>query len=99
MTAQIMARPRTTTAVPDDADRRLGQHLLDVVRRQDAAVPADRRAPRTAGEMRARQRAAHGQTACGSCSGNGGRTESTTSGGVTREHWVRCGDCQGRGTG
>jgi DnaJ-class molecular chaperone len=97
MTAQIMARPRPTTAVPGDAERRLGAHLLDVVRRQDAAVHAARRVPRTAGEMRARQRAALGQTACGSCQGSGGKTESTTSGGVTREHWVRCNSCNGTG--
>ncbi|WP_459740936.1 hypothetical protein [Streptomyces sp. E-15] len=32
----------------------LGAHLLAVVRAQDAVIPADRRAPRTAAEMRAR---------------------------------------------
>ncbi|MFJ4633589.1 hypothetical protein [Streptomyces sp. NPDC088847] len=59
MTAQIMTRPRPTAAGPDDdASRRLGQHLLDVVRRQDAAIPADRRVPRTVAEMRARLEAA-----------------------------------------
>ncbi|MFJ9634935.1 hypothetical protein ACIRU8_45320 [Streptomyces sp. NPDC101175] len=54
MTAQIMTRPRPDEAEPEGANRRLGQHLLDVVRRQDAAVPAGRRAPRTVAEMRAR---------------------------------------------
>ncbi|MGW1270087.1 hypothetical protein [Streptomyces sp. NPDC002491] len=48
-----MTRTRPVTA-EQDAHRRLGQHLLDVVRRQDAAIPADRRAPRTVAEMRAR---------------------------------------------
>ncbi|MFF5435541.1 hypothetical protein ACFY5K_36835 [Streptomyces griseofuscus] len=32
----------------------LGAHLLATVRAQDAAIPADRRAPRTVAEMRAR---------------------------------------------
>lgn len=50
MTTKIMTRPQH---VPDrqDAERRLGDHLLDVVRRQDAALPADRRARRTLAEM------------------------------------------------
>ncbi|MFG2351991.1 hypothetical protein [Streptomyces phaeochromogenes] len=58
MTAQIMARTRPDTAGTEDANRRLGAHLLDVVRRQDAAIPADRRAPRTVAQMRARLAAA-----------------------------------------
>ncbi|MEU5599200.1 hypothetical protein [Streptomyces sp. NPDC020298] len=44
---------RTTTA-GQDACRRLGEHLLTVVREQDARIPAERRAPRTVAEMRAR---------------------------------------------
>ncbi|MEU3341831.1 hypothetical protein [Streptomyces sp. NPDC006668] len=48
-----MTRPRPAPA-DHDAHRRLGQHLLDVVRRQDAVIPAVRRAPRTVAEMRAR---------------------------------------------
>ncbi|WP_314416134.1 hypothetical protein [Streptomyces sp. DSM 40484] len=67
MTAQIMARPRPGTAGPDDANRRLGQHLLDVVRRQDAAIPAERRAPRTVAEMRARLAERMADDACGLC--------------------------------
>ncbi|MDQ1033644.1 hypothetical protein QFZ75_000060 [Streptomyces sp. V3I8] len=58
MTAQIIARTRPATADTDAANRKLGQHLLDVVRRQDAAIPADRRAPRTLADMRARLAAA-----------------------------------------
>jgi DnaJ-class molecular chaperone len=75
----------------------LGAHLLDVVRRQDAAIPAERRAPRTVAEMRARQIAASGQQACGSCGGAGGHTVDSSEGGVTRQHWVRCGACGGTG--
>ncbi|MFD4974610.1 hypothetical protein [Streptomyces sp. NPDC058424] len=44
-----MTRPR-----PRDTHRRLGHHLLAVVRAQDAAIPAHRRVPRTAAQMRAR---------------------------------------------
>ncbi|MDQ1022474.1 hypothetical protein QF035_000056 [Streptomyces umbrinus] len=58
MTTQIMTRTRPDTAGTEDANRRLGAHLLDVVRRQDAAIPADRRAPRTVAQMRARLAAA-----------------------------------------
>ncbi|MFE7935656.1 hypothetical protein ACFU6S_44440 [Streptomyces sp. NPDC057456] len=51
----IDSMPRTRpTRAAQDADHRLGQHLLNVVRRQDAAIPAFRRAPRTVAEMRAR---------------------------------------------
>ncbi|MFD5814756.1 hypothetical protein [Streptomyces sp. NPDC127038] len=49
-----MTRPITT----DDAQRRLEQHLLAVVRDQDARIPYERRAPRTLAEMRARLAAA-----------------------------------------
>ncbi|MEU5632141.1 hypothetical protein ACH47C_23525 [Streptomyces rishiriensis] len=88
-----------TQPVPaeQDATRRLGQHLLDVVHRQDEAIPARRRAPRTVAEMRARQIAASGQQACGTCHGTGGKTVDTSSGGVTRQHWVSCGTCHGTG--
>lgn len=48
-----MTRPHPRPA-DGDAARRLGQHLLAVVRAQDARIPADRRVPRTAAEMRAR---------------------------------------------
>ncbi|WP_333737270.1 hypothetical protein [Streptomyces sp. IBSBF 2806] len=48
-----MTRTRPVPA-EQDANHRLGKHLLDVVRSQDAAIPADRRAPRTVAEMRAR---------------------------------------------
>lgn len=48
-----MTRTPVATA-EQDANRRLGQHLLAVVRAQDAAIPAHRRAPRTVAEMRAR---------------------------------------------
>lgn len=80
-----------------DANRRLGQHLLDVVRRQDAAIPVGRRAPRTVADMRARQIAASGQQACGTCHGTGGKTVDTSSGGITRQSWVSCGTCHGTG--
>ncbi|KPC78279.1 hypothetical protein ADL27_48325 [Streptomyces sp. NRRL F-6602] len=52
--ARMTHRPPAHTPPVGDADRRLGQHLLDVVRAQDAAIPAHRRVPRTATEMRAR---------------------------------------------
>ncbi|WP_437077474.1 hypothetical protein [Streptomyces sp. enrichment culture] len=42
---------RTRGVEPEAA---LGEHLLAVVRAQDAAIPASRRVPRTAAEMRAR---------------------------------------------
>ncbi|MGW2464466.1 hypothetical protein ACWC2M_36625 [Streptomyces sp. NPDC001761] len=47
----------------------LGAHLLAVVRAQDAAIPAGRRAPRTVAEMRARLTALteDEQDACGLC--------------------------------
>ncbi|MBQ0855718.1 hypothetical protein J8N05_47040 (plasmid) [Streptomyces sp. BH-SS-21] len=67
MTAQIMARPRPGTAGNDEANRRLGQHLLDVVRRQDAAIPAERRARRTVAEMRTRLAERMADDACGVC--------------------------------
>ncbi|MEV6533659.1 hypothetical protein AB0M86_29375 [Streptomyces sp. NPDC051639] len=97
MTAQIMARPRPGTAGGDDANHQLGAHLLDVVRRQDAAIPAARRAPRTVAEMRARLIGASGQQSCGSCGGTGGQTVDTSSGGITRQTWVSCGSCHGTG--
>jgi hypothetical protein len=65
-----MTRSRPAVAAPD-AEQRLGQHLLDVVHRQDAAIPAHRRAPRTVAEMRARLAAValyeEEQDACGLC--------------------------------
>lgn len=68
-----MTRPHSPAVTASDADRRLGQHLLDVVRRQDAAIPAHRRAPRTVAEMQARLAAAaeglyeEEPDACGLC--------------------------------
>ncbi|MEU5836379.1 hypothetical protein ABZ820_22295 [Streptomyces diacarni] len=47
-------RPSSPTSPRSEADRRLGEHLLDAVRAQDARIPAERRAPRTVAEMRAR---------------------------------------------
>ncbi|MGW6016279.1 hypothetical protein [Streptomyces sp. NPDC055210] len=67
MTAQIMARPRPGTADTNAADRQRGQRLLDVVRRQDAAVPHVRRAPRTVAEMRVRLAERLADDACGVC--------------------------------
>ncbi|MFZ4240847.1 hypothetical protein ACOZGD_37505 [Streptomyces murinus] len=60
-----MAR-RTADYEPEAA---LGAHLLAVVRTQDAAIPAERRAPRTVAEMRARLTALteDEQDACGMC--------------------------------
>ncbi|MFF4934273.1 hypothetical protein ACFY2H_36075 [Streptomyces griseofuscus] len=57
-------RPRQTE--PGTA---LGAHLLATVRAQDAAVPAERRAPRTVAEMRARLAGLYEeeQDACGIC--------------------------------
>ncbi|MCX5055094.1 hypothetical protein [Streptomyces sp. NBC_00474] len=45
-----MTRPRPATA-DQDVHRRLGRHLLDVVRAQDAAISTHRRVPRTLQEM------------------------------------------------
>ncbi|MER6466433.1 hypothetical protein ABT278_39030 [Streptomyces sp. NPDC001228] len=53
-----MADSMSRTITTDEANRRLGQHLLAVVRQQDARIPAHRRAPRTVAEMRARLAAA-----------------------------------------
>ncbi|MGW5497740.1 hypothetical protein [Streptomyces olivaceoviridis] len=60
------ARSRARFTEPGAA---LGAHLLAVVRAQDAAIPADRRAPRTVAEMRARLAALteDEQDACGLC--------------------------------
>ncbi|MEU7428402.1 hypothetical protein [Streptomyces sp. NPDC040750] len=62
------ARPgrRTRSAEPGTA---LGVHLLAVVRAQDAAIPAGRRAPRTVAERRARLAALTEEEsdACGVC--------------------------------
>ncbi|MFG3207833.1 hypothetical protein [Streptomyces sp. NPDC048192] len=61
------SRARRVTA-PDAA---LGTHLLATVRAQDAAVPANRRVPRTVSEMRGRLDAAalteEESDACGVC--------------------------------
>lgn len=35
--------------------------------------------------------------ACGSCGGQGGRMEDTSSDGVLRQTWVTCGSCRGSG--
>lgn len=35
---------------------------------------------------------------CDGCGGQGGHTESSQDGGVYRQWWVRCQDCNGRGT-
>ncbi|MGW2964958.1 hypothetical protein ACWDGI_41835 [Streptomyces sp. NPDC001220] len=75
---------RTRPAPADqDANRRLGEHLLAVVREQDARIPAGRRAPRTVAEMRARLAALNlddtEQDACGMC----GR-------------WSTCSACRGQ---
>ncbi|MEU5443684.1 hypothetical protein [Streptomyces griseofuscus] len=57
-------RPRQT-----EPHLALGAHLLAVVRAQDAAIPVDRRAPRTVAEMRARLAGLYEdeQDACGIC--------------------------------
>ncbi|MGW3269056.1 hypothetical protein [Streptomyces sp. NPDC001056] len=57
-------RPRQT-----EPHLALGAHLLAVVRAQDAAIPAERRAPRTVAEMRARLAGLYEeeQDACGLC--------------------------------
>ncbi len=34
---------------------------------------------------------------CGTCQGQGGRAEDTSSGGVTRKNWRSCGTCNGSG--
>lgn len=46
--------------MPDETEgqQRLGEHLRRVIRQQDAAIPAHRRAPRTLAEMTARLRTA-----------------------------------------
>ncbi|MEU8718288.1 hypothetical protein [Streptomyces sp. NPDC048663] len=70
------------TITTDEANRRLGAHLLRVVREQDARIPAHRRATRTVAEMRVRLAAVAlddvEQDACGTC----GR-------------WTLCGPCGG----
>ncbi|MFE2383172.1 hypothetical protein [Streptomyces misionensis] len=57
-------RPRRT-----EPHLALGAHLLAAVRAQDAAIPAERRAPRTVSEMRARLAGLYEeeQDACGLC--------------------------------
>jgi DnaJ-class molecular chaperone len=35
---------------------------------------------------------------CGACGGSGGQTVDTSSDGVTRQTWIACGTCHGRGT-
>lgn len=35
--------------------------------------------------------------ACTTCQGAGGKTADTSSGGVTRKTWIRCGACHGTG--
>lgn len=66
-----MADSMTRTITTDEASRRLGQHLRAVIREQDARIPAERRAPRTVAEMRARLAAVAlddvEQDACGLC--------------------------------
>ncbi|MGW6262557.1 hypothetical protein [Streptomyces sp. NPDC055085] len=54
---------RRTTPVRSDADRSLGDLLLRMVRKQDALIPAKRRAPRTLAAMQARM----ADDACGLC--------------------------------
>ncbi|MPY36719.1 hypothetical protein FNH09_37530 [Streptomyces adustus] len=59
-----MADSISCTTTTDEAHRSLGQHLLAIVREQDARIPAEGRAPRTVAEMRARLAAAgatHGE--------------------------------------
>ncbi|MEV4975338.1 hypothetical protein [Streptomyces scopuliridis] len=78
-------------------DQRLGLYLHRLSRTMDAAIPAERRAPRTLPEMRARINIAAG-VACGACGGRGGEVVDTSSGGVTRKTWQSCGTCKGTGT-
>lgn len=80
----IDSMTRTRPALADqDANRRLGEHLLAAVREQDARIPVGRRAPRTVAEMQARLAAVTlddtEQDACGMC----GR-------------WNACSACRGR---
>ncbi|MGW3954062.1 hypothetical protein ACWEKM_24785 [Streptomyces sp. NPDC004752] len=95
--------PRHRVVRPHDSDLAgsLGAHLLDVVRRQDARIPAGWRAPRTVAEMRARLAETvppvQAQQPCGACGGAGGRTVDTSSDGVTRQNWERCTACGGTG--
>lgn len=35
---------------------------------------------------------------CGSCQGAGGTVVDTSSDGVSRQNWVSCGQCHGRGS-
>ncbi|MFF3312960.1 hypothetical protein [Streptomyces sp. NPDC002952] len=62
---EIMTRPRPRPAAPvrTDAERRLGEYLLRMVREQDARIPFERRAPRTLADMQARM----ADDACGLC--------------------------------
>jgi hypothetical protein len=62
---EIMTRPapRLAVRVRTDAERRLGEYLLRMVREQDARIPYERRAPRTLADMQARM----ANDACGLC--------------------------------
>ncbi|MFD8937909.1 hypothetical protein ACFV0R_22120 [Streptomyces sp. NPDC059578] len=61
------------------------------------AARLGRSAPRTAAVMLARLSPEMGRP-CTTCNGAGGKTEDTSSGGVTRQTWKRCGSCNGTGT-
>ncbi|MET8788195.1 hypothetical protein [Streptomyces sp. NPDC004589] len=61
-----MTRP-LSIPTEQDANRRLGQHLLAVVRAQDVVIPAHRRVPRTVAEMRARLDKRMADDACPLC--------------------------------
>jgi hypothetical protein len=80
----------------DDPFHQLVKHLVadgDV-----RAARLGRSAPRTAAVMRARLGRPEMGRPCTACNGSGGKTEDTSSGGVTRQTWKRCGSCNGTGT-
>ncbi|WP_435059735.1 hypothetical protein [Streptomyces sp. bgisy060] len=77
--------------------QRLGSLLRRMTAEADARIPAERRAPRTAAERRARINRAAGR-ACRACEGAGGTVTETSAAGVTRRSWHSCQSCKGTGT-
>ncbi|WP_432091493.1 hypothetical protein [Streptomyces sp. NRRL F-5630] len=85
------ARPHPQHTTAGFADRMLAE-----ARRADASIPADRRAPRTVADWRARLNHAAG-LACADCDGRGGHASSTLADGVVRAAWAHCTTCSGTG--
>jgi hypothetical protein len=80
----------------DDPFHQLVKHL--VADGDQRAARLGRSAPRTAAVMRARQGQPELGRPCPACNGAGGKVVDTSSGGVTRQTWKRCGSCDGTGS-